>query len=38
MLIYPSPINRAIKSVKADLVLNINDNPNELCTSYFAIV
>ena len=38
MLIHPSPINKMIKSIKAYLLLNINDNQNVLCTTYFAIV
>lgn len=38
MLIHPSPINKMIKSIKAYLLLNINDNHNVLCTTYFAIV
>ena len=38
MLIYPSPINRMVKSVKADLLLNINGTHNVFCTTYFAIV
>ena len=33
MFIYPSPINRKIKSVKTDLLLNINDTHIVLCAS-----
>ena len=38
MIIYPSPINRMVKFVKAELLLNVNYTHILLRTTYFAIV